>query len=520
MPGGELVCGGKHHPPRGQQGGGVEGGDFSERAGVTPPTYTSQSITSSLVSSHHDVTPETAHIKYGAEHGPSGPTEAYPSGLGTVNIQCHGAAHAPRPVAYPPLLAPYSATHTPYYSPSPVSPTHAPSTDAQGLVPPAAFQHFSLNTLHTQHTLSSTTKTSSCSVPPPTHATSQTQTSSQEDLTDTENIQTYTPTPPSTNTIIKYDRPKIFTPTKTLTYKKISKNTSETQIPTAPSTHDKSTSAVDTTTSSSSAEEAQTFAATTSVQAQVTPEPWTDIKHQVVEAHERAWKAFHDQEVLSGDLEMLQAFPVYTDEGKAPEWRSFSYPIMKDVKKAIIEYGLNAPFTIGLIESFFQAYTLILNDIQLIARASLPVIQYSAFEAELKALIKNYVKDGNNLRGMPPGQPVDRMFGEGDYSSNSDQARIHMDILNKTRHLAFKEIKNVAKVTTPTPSYALIFQGVKEPFLDFATHLKEAIVKQISDEPSQEVLFKSLVVERANKECQKLLKPLKNPALLEMIEAY
>ncbi|KAJ7411571.1 hypothetical protein WISP_102310 [Willisornis vidua] len=92
-------------------------------------------------------------------------------------------------------------------------------------------------------------------------------------------------------------------------------------------------------------------------------------------------------------------------------------------------------------------------------------------------------------------------------------------VLHKTAELAFQAIIKVAKTTTSTPSYALIFQGPKEPFYEFATRLKEAIAKQVSNSKSQDILFKSLVVEKANEECRKILQPLKDPTLLDMIEA-
>ncbi|KAJ7405505.1 hypothetical protein BTVI_69063 [Pitangus sulphuratus] len=114
---------------------------------------------------------------------------------------------------------------------------------------------------------------------------------------------------------------------------------------------------------------------------------------QLASAHDRVWKAFQSQVEAAGDLEFMKAFPIYTEEGKPPEWRPFSYFILKDIKKAITEYGLNTSFTMGLIDAFFQAYTLIPNDIWMIAKALLYVMQYSAFELEWKALIKKYVKE-------------------------------------------------------------------------------------------------------------------------------
>ncbi|KAJ7424995.1 hypothetical protein BTVI_04176 [Pitangus sulphuratus] len=279
------------------------------------------------------------------------------------------------------------------------------------------------------------------------------------------------------------------------------------------------TSVSEASTSTEDTDNTHIFAATMPIQAQSTPGPWIHISHQVVEAHERTWKTFHDQDALAGDLEMLLAFPVHKIEGRPPGWRPFMYPVLKDIKKAITDYSINSPYTIGLFDSFFQGFTLTPNDILPVAKAWLPVIQYFAFEVEWKALIKKYVKGGGHVRNMTLDQAIDCLYGEGRYSTNDTQATTHPNLLHKTSDLAFKAIKKVAQTTTSTPSYALIFQGVKEPFLDFATRLKEAIIRQIADEQSQEVLFKSLVVERANEECRKLLKPLKIPTLLEMIKA-
>ncbi|KAJ7428286.1 hypothetical protein WISP_01390 [Willisornis vidua] len=111
------------------------------------------------------------------------------------------------------------------------------------------------------------------------------------------------------------------------------------------------------------------------------------------------------------------------------------------------------------------------------------------------------------------------MYGEGAYVTNTRQAETPLPVLHKTAELAFQAIEKVAKTTTSTPSYALIFQGPKEPFYEFATRLKEAVAKQVSDPSVQDFLFKSLVIEKANEECRKILRPLKDPTLLDMIEA-
>ncbi|KAJ7414879.1 hypothetical protein WISP_81049 [Willisornis vidua] len=188
-------------------------------------------------------------------------------------------------------------------------------------------------------------------------------------------------------------------------------------------------------------------------------------------------------------------------EGRPPQWRPISYPVVKDIKKAITEHDLNSPYTLGLLKSFFNAFDLTPNDIRQVASAWLPVLQY---------LIKKYVNEGDYTpipRGITKDRAIDRMYGEGAYVTNTRQAETPLPVLHKTAELAFQAIEKVAKTTTSTPSYALIFQGPKEPFYEFATRLKEAVAKQVSNPSAQDILFKSLVVEKANEECKKILRP-------------
>ncbi|XP_017923684.1 endogenous retrovirus group K member 8 Gag polyprotein-like [Manacus vitellinus] len=231
------------------------------------------------------------------------------------------------------------------------------------------------------------------------------------------------------------------------------------------------------------------------------------------------WKAFREEAASAKDTEFLRAFPVYFEEGKAPEWRPISYPMLKDIKKAIMEYGLGAPFTIGLLESFFLANTLIPYDIRAVIGELFTTVQASVFEAEWKKRIVTFVNDKMERRGIPVRQAVDMLYGEGNYSSRRDQTRLDPKLLNVTKELALEAVKRVADAYVQTPSFTLINQGTKEPFVEFITRLKEAIARQVHQKESQEILFNKLVIEKANEDCQRVLKMLKDPTLLEMIDA-
>ncbi|XP_032532576.1 endogenous retrovirus group K member 10 Gag polyprotein-like [Chiroxiphia lanceolata] len=231
------------------------------------------------------------------------------------------------------------------------------------------------------------------------------------------------------------------------------------------------------------------------------------------------WKTFREDAASAQDVEFLKAFPVYYEEGKPPEWRPISYPMLKDIKKAIVEYGLGAPFTIGLLESFFLAYTLIPFDVWAIMGGLLTTVQASVFEAEWRKKIIAFVNDKMDRRGLPPRQAVDMLYGEGGYTRRGDQAKLDPKLLDISKELALEALKKVADAYVPTPSFTMINQGIKESFTDFITRLKEAIARQVPQKECQEILFNKLVIEKANEDCQRALKLLKNPTLLEMIEA-
>ncbi|KAJ7409521.1 hypothetical protein WISP_113969 [Willisornis vidua] len=98
----------------------------------------------------------------------------------------------------------------------------------------------------------------------------------------------------------------------------------------------------------------------------------TETTQEIIEVQEKAWKVVHEQATLAGDLDILKAFPVHYEEGRPPQWRPISYPVSKDIKKAITEHDLSSPYALSLLESFFNAFDLTPNDIRQVASACSP----------------------------------------------------------------------------------------------------------------------------------------------------
>ena len=70
-------------------------------------------------------------------------------------------------------------------------------------------------------------------------------------------------------------------------------------------------------------------------------------------------------------------------------------------------------------------------------------------------------------------------------------------------------------------SFIKVFQSNKEPYIDFISHLREAIHKTVRVPDLRELLLQTLSFENANTECKKALGPLKaqGASLEEYIKA-
>ncbi|KAJ7409946.1 hypothetical protein BTVI_55007 [Pitangus sulphuratus] len=180
---------------------------------------------------------------------------------------------------------------------------------------------------------------------------------------------------------------------------------------------------------------------------------------------ENKWHGPRKQTKEAGDLESMKVFPVFRENNREPQWEPVPYPILRDAKKVVTDYGLNSPFVSGMLDSLFAAYTLTPTDIRVITKGLLNLMQYSLFEQEWKKLIRQYAEDSHHALHVPVQDLINELYGEGPYSSNRMQTRIPFGRLDKTKSLALEAIKAVAEATTTSPSFAHIQQGLKESFL-------------------------------------------------------
>lgn len=125
--------------------------------------------------------------------------------------------------------------------------------------------------------------------------------------------------------------------------------------------------------------------------------------------------------------------------------------------------------------------------------------------------------------GRPAADPlgflgVESLVGEGRYATTPAQVQLPMEALNDSKNLAYQAFMKVPDVGKPQRSFTNIRQGLQEPYMKFIETLKDALDKQVENEEARQILLQKLAIENANTDCQKVLRPLKNPTVVQMIE--
>ncbi|KAJ7408539.1 hypothetical protein BTVI_59289 [Pitangus sulphuratus] len=297
MPRGEHGGVGKHSVTWDHEGEAVGGVDMKDRR-AGPPQYTPPDIMSSLVSTPHDTlnTPLFQHVmSLPSSHGHA----SLPTTSPTFPEQ-YGHAHNIRLEAYPlntcpplpprPITTPKPTTLEPHYPPyltAPEEPLRAESlAKTQVLLPPVAFRKLSFTSKHTRRTVTQAPTPRSQHQPPSLPPKQQHPSTTKPNLSSTltspttscENI-TNTDSegeikPPLLTHFIKTAKSK--TPTDKL-HKSQSFRTSTSRAP-----------AIKCLPTPGDTGDIYTFPATTTPQEPITPGPWVDITHEIVEAQEKA----------------------------------------------------------------------------------------------------------------------------------------------------------------------------------------------------------------------------------------
>ncbi|CAM4711127.1 unnamed protein product [Caretta caretta] len=192
-------------------------------------------------------------------------------------------------------------------------------------------------------------------------------------------------------------------------------------------------------------------------------------------------------------------------------WTTLPYSVVREVKKAIREFGLTSTFVHGLIEGIGSGYSLIPEDWKTLLRMMLSPSQYVIWISEYRQMAER-----QDQVHREHGIIYEHLAGEGPFATIEMQSQLPQAIFpiisTRAQH-AFKKVPDSGK---PTKSFVSIRQGASESFLDFTNRLHEAILRQVDNTEAAHELLLKLAVENANEDCRRALQAAQASAILEL----
>ncbi|KAG8122735.1 hypothetical protein E2320_018610, partial [Naja naja] len=149
-----------------------------------------------------------------------------------------------------------------------------------------------------------------------------------------------------------------------------------------------------------------------------------------------------DASVMGSELaELLSVCPVEYHQGQRQqlgqqiaEWEGLPYQILRELKKAITDYGISSNFTRGLLEGIKNGYTMIPEDWKQVFRMILTSMQYVVWETAL---------------GGGGAYTVEQLFGSGQFAAVPAQTVLPPATLAMVSECAYRAFLKVPQAGEP-----------------------------------------------------------------------
>ncbi|KAG8147284.1 hypothetical protein E2320_011875 [Naja naja] len=218
-----------------------------------------------------------------------------------------------------------------------------------------------------------------------------------------------------------------------------------------------------------------------------------------------------DASVMGLELaELLSVCPVqyYQGEGQQlgqqiAEWEGLPYQILRELKKAITDYGISSNFTRGLLEGIENGYTMIPEDWKQVFCMILTSMQYVVWESEYMRHAQAATLGGGGA------YTVEQLFGSGQFAAVPAQTVLPLATLAVVSEYAYQAFLKVPQAGEPRANFSNIRQSASEPYAGFVEWLSKAIRQQFDHQEAAGELLHQLAIENANADCKRALQPLK-----------
>ncbi|XP_034262395.2 endogenous retrovirus group K member 10 Gag polyprotein-like [Pantherophis guttatus] len=208
---------------------------------------------------------------------------------------------------------------------------------------------------------------------------------------------------------------------------------------------------------------------------------------------------------ISGEelAELLSVCPGQYQQGPQAGPEGLPFQILRELKKAISDYGVTGNFTRGLLEGIKNGYTMVPQDWKQLCRMILTPMQYVVWESEYL-----HHSHAAALRGGGA-YTVEQLFGSGQFATIPTQLVLPPATLAVVSECAFRAFLKVPQAGEPKISFSNIHQGATEPYADFVERLSKALHRQLDNQEAAAELLRQLAIENANVDCKRALRPLK-----------
>lgn len=217
---------------------------------------------------------------------------------------------------------------------------------------------------------------------------------------------------------------------------------------------------------------------------------------------------------------MLTAMPVLYQPQLPPEYTTLQYEMIKEVRKAIKDYGLQSTYTMSLLEAIRESYTMTPYDWKALLKMILTSAQDAVWSAEYRDLVivqmMDNITNANNI-----GIGMNELIGEGPYLTPQAQATLPRDALQQASLLSVRALRKVPETGHQDSPFAAIRQGIHELYIAFIDRLQAAVNRQVENEEAAQILVFQLAFENANADCKKALSFVRGTAktLVDYIKA-
>ncbi|RMB89038.1 hypothetical protein DUI87_34608 [Hirundo rustica rustica] len=202
-------------------------------------------------------------------------------------------------------------------------------------------------------------------------------------------------------------------------------------------------------------------------------------------------------------------------------YQPLAWQALTELRDAVGKYDLSSAEVMQILR-YFNASLLTPFDIRSLARALFPPVEYDFFENKWTQLAGRTVEQNRTLGQGDPRHMVniDMLMGTGNYTRAEGQAGYEPLVQEQCQQTGMAALVQTLQLATPQQSFAMIVQGVDEPFLCFAGRLTAAVEKQVSDPAARKLMIQSLAQGNCNAVCKRIIEALpREPSMSDMVGA-